>query len=271
MGFLAGTALLLLGACALVAVGAVKVKMLPYDNESEVQGVVDTDEGTTLERTLQVAQEIAASVRAEPEVLNYRIYAGTSAPYNFNGPLECPEHPPALLDAGPEHEVGRRVTHHLRGVPRSRAAFAVVPVLIYTLVVGWCRSFRTPFVIMAAIPFSLVRILPAHWALGAFLTATSMIGFMAGTGIVVLNSIILVDFIELRVKQGMPLPEAVVDVGAVRFRPMMLTAMAVVVGGSVILLDPIFQGLAISLMAGELASLLISRMAVPVIYELWMR
>ncbi len=150
-------------------------------------------------------------------------------------------------------------------------AFAVVLVLIYILVVGWFRSFRTPFIIMAAIPFSLVGILPAHWAMGAFFTATSMIGFMAGAGIVVRNSIILVDFIKLRVKQGMPLVDAVVDAGAVRFRPMMLTAMAVVVGGSVILFDPIFQGLAISLMAGEIASLLLSRMAVPIIYYLCMR
>jgi multidrug efflux pump subunit AcrB len=125
-------------------------------------------------------------------------------------------------------------------------------------------------IVMVAIPFSLVGILPAHGALNAFFTATSMIGFMAGAGIVVRNSIILVDFIKLRAKQGMPLAEAVVDAGAVRFRPMMLTAMAVVVGGSVILFDPIFQGLAVSLMAGEVASLLISRMAVPVIYYLWM-
>jgi multidrug efflux pump subunit AcrB len=151
------------------------------------------------------------------------------------------------------------------------AAFAVVLVLIYALVVGWFRSFRTPLIIMSAIPFSLVGILPAHWAMGAFFTATSMIGFIAGAGIVVRNSIILVDFIKLRVKQGMPLAEAVVDAGAVRFRPMMLTAMAVVVGGSVILFDPIFQGLAVSLMAGEVASLLLSRMAVPVIYYLSMR
>jgi len=151
------------------------------------------------------------------------------------------------------------------------AAFAVVLVLIYALVVGWFRSFKTPFIIMAAIPFSLVGILPAHWAMGAFFTATSMIGFIAGAGIVVRNSIILVDFIKMRVKEGMPLQEAVVDAGAVRFRPMMLTALAVVVGGSVILFDPIFQGLAISLMAGEIASLLLSRMAVPVIYYLAMR
>ena len=147
-------------------------------------------------------------------------------------------------------------------------AFAVVLVLIFVLVVGWFQSFSTPLVIMAAIPFSLIGILPAHWALGAFFTATSMIGFIAGAGIVVRNSIILVDFIELRLKEGMPLDLAVIDAGAVRFRPMMLTAAAVVVGASVILFDPIFQGLAISLMAGEVASLFFSRMTVPILYFL---
>jgi multidrug efflux pump subunit AcrB len=119
---------------------------------------------------------------------------------------------------------------------------------------------------MAAIPFSLIGILPAHWAFGAFFTATSMIGFMAGAGIVVRNSIILVDFIELRRAHGLSLRDAVVEAGAVRFRPMLLTALAVVVGASVILADPIFQGLALSLMFGEIASLLISRLAVPVLY-----
>ena len=145
-------------------------------------------------------------------------------------------------------------------------AFAAVLVLIYILVVAWFQSFRTPLVIMAPIPLTLVGILPAHWMMGAFFTATSMIGFIAGAGIIVRNSIILVDFIELRRKQGMPLEEAVVDAGAVRFRPMLLTAAAVMVGASVILMDPIFQGLAISLMAGEVASTLLSRMAVPVLY-----
>ncbi len=145
-------------------------------------------------------------------------------------------------------------------------AFAAVLLLIYVLVVGWFQSFSTPLVIMAAIPFSLVGILPAHAAMGAFFTATSMIGFIAGAGIVVRNSIILVDFIELRLRDGMPLDQAVVDAGAVRFRPMALTAAAVIVGAAVILFDPIFQGLAISLMAGEVASLLLSRMAVPVMY-----
>lgn len=145
-------------------------------------------------------------------------------------------------------------------------AFVAVLILIYVLMVGWFKSFSTPVIVMAAIPFSLVGILPAHALLGAFFTATSMIGFMAGAGIVVRNSIILVDFIELRLAEGMPLSEAVIDAGAVRFRPMLLTALAVVVGAAVILFDPIFQGLAISLMAGEVASLLISRMAVPVLY-----
>lgn len=147
-------------------------------------------------------------------------------------------------------------------------AFCAVLILIYILVVGWFQSFRVPLVIMAAIPFSLVGILPAHWAMGAFFTATSMIGFIAGAGIVVRNSIILVDFIELRLQENMPLAEAVIDAGAVRFRPMMLTAAAVIVGAGVILFDPIFQGLAISLMAGEIASLFLSRMTVPVLYYL---
>ena len=147
-------------------------------------------------------------------------------------------------------------------------AFAAVLVLIYLLMVGWFGSFITPLVVMAAIPFSLVGILPAHGLMGAFFSAPSMIGFMAGAGIVVRNSIILVDFIQLRRSQGMPLDQAVIDAGAVRFRPMLLTAMAVVVGAGVILFDPIFQGLAISLMAGEIASLLLSRMAVPVLFYL---
>jgi multidrug efflux pump subunit AcrB len=145
-------------------------------------------------------------------------------------------------------------------------AFAAVLVLIYVLVVGWFRSFIVPLTIMAPIPLTLVGILPAHAILGAFFTATSMIGFIAGAGIIVRNSIILVDFIELRRRQGMPLDQAVIDAGAVRFRPMLLTAAAVIVGASVILSDPIFQGLALSLIAGEVASTFLSRLAVPVLY-----
>ena len=145
-------------------------------------------------------------------------------------------------------------------------AFAAVLVLIYVLMVGWFRSFLTPMIVMVVIPFSLAGILPAHGALHAFFTATSMIGFMAGAGIVVRNSIILVDFIEQRLREGLPLAEAVVEAGMTRFRPILLTALAVVVGASVILTDPIFQGLAISLMAGSLVSMIIAPVAVPLLY-----
>jgi multidrug efflux pump subunit AcrB len=147
-------------------------------------------------------------------------------------------------------------------------AFAVVLVLIAILVIGWFQSFSVPLAILLPIPLSLVGIIPGHWIMGAFFTATSMIGFIAGAGIIVRNSIILVDFIELKLRQGMPLEEAVVEAGAVRFRPMLLTAAAVVVGSLVILFDPIFQGLALSLMAGEVAATFLSRMAVPVAYYL---
>jgi len=498
--FLVAITLMLIGAVALIPWKAVKVKMLPFDNKSEFQIIVDMDEGSTLEQTARVARELAAVVRDEPEVTDYQVYVGTASPFNFNGLVrhyylrrgsnvadlqvnllpkherkaqshdiakrirprvaavagkygarvkvaEVPPGPPVLQTLvaeiyGPDYEqqieMARKVREifkqtdgvvdvdwymeadqkkyvfaidhekaalhgitadrialtlkiaeeglqaglihvpkdkedvgilvrlpeegrsriadllalHVQGVPLGElvkvqetlsdksiyhknlmpvvyvtgdvagaeespvyailklnralqqlgleilttrqpfttekpamkwdgewhityevfrdlgAAFAVVLVLIYVLVVGWFRSFQTPFIIMAAIPFSLVGILPAHWAMGAFFTATSMIGFIAGAGIVVRNSIILVDFIELRMAEGMPLAEAVIDAGAVRFRPMMLTAAAVVVGASVILFDPIFQGLAISLMAGEIASLLLSRMAVPIIYYL---
>jgi multidrug efflux pump subunit AcrB len=150
-------------------------------------------------------------------------------------------------------------------------AFAAVLVLIYVLVVGWFKSFAVPLVIMAPIPLTLVGILPAHALFGVFFTATSMIGFIAGAGIIVRNSIILVDFIELRRAEGMSLSEAVLDAGEVRFRPMLLTAAAVVVGSSVILFDPIFQGLAVSMMAGEVAATLLSRAAVPVLYYLLKR
>lgn len=150
-------------------------------------------------------------------------------------------------------------------------AFAAVLVLIYILVVAWFQSFKTPIIIMAPIPLTLIGILPAHALLGAFFTATSMIGFIAGAGIIVRNSIILVDFIELRLRQGMALEQAVIDAGATRFRPMLLTAAAVIVGSVVILFDPIFQGLAVALMAGEIASTLLSRLAVPILYFMMRR
>src|ERR1017187_4140206 len=508
--FLGSIVVMLLLACSLVAFKLVKVKMLPFDNKSEFQVIVDMPDGTPLEQTTRVSQELGQYLGQQPEVVNYQIYAGTSGPYNFNGLVrhyflrrganqadiqvnllgrkerktqsheiarrlrpeldkiaapfgarikvaEVPPGPPVLqtlvaevygpdykgqielaaqvkkifqqtpgvvdvdwyvedpqtkydmkvdLDKAALHgitpaEVTRTLQVGLGGAnagllhdPRSREdipievrlarpdrsgiedlgslklptpsggqialqevtnlqqttidtsvyrknlqpvvyvtgdvaggeespvyaimkmsdaidkiklpdgygvkqykgttlpertdhfsvkwdgewhitvevfrdlglAFAAVLVLIYVLVVGWFRSFITPLVIMAPIPLTLVGILPAHALMGAFFTATSMIGFIAGAGIIVRNSIILVDFIELRRQQGMTLEHAVVDAGAVRFRPMLLTAAAVVVGASVILFDPIFQGLAISLMAGEVASTQLSRMAVPVLY-----
>lgn len=509
--FFVGIAVLLLAACALVPLKLVHVKMLPFDNKSEFQVIVDMPDGTTLEQTTRVAQDLARYLGKQPEVENYQIYSGTAGPYNFNGLVrhyflrgqpnqadiqvnllsrhdrsaqsheiarrlrpglqqiaqqfgarikvsEVPPGPPVLQTLvaevyGPDHngqvalaakikdifqhtagvvdvdwyvedpqpkyniqvdldkaalhgvsaaDVTRAVQVALHGaeagllhsstsredipievrlgrsdrsgidelssiklttaaggqvslgevtratettidrstyrknmqpvvyvtgdlageeespvyaifkmneaidrlklpdgysVQRYNAvqpgstehysmkwdgewhitievfrdlglAFAAVLVLIYVLVVGWFKSFRTPLVIMAPIPLTLVGILPAHAMMGAFFTATSMIGFIAGAGIIVRNSIILVDFIELRRSHGVPLAQAVVDAGAIRFRPMLLTAAAVVVGASVILFDPIFQGLAISLMAGEVASTFLSRMAVPVLYYL---
>ena len=150
-------------------------------------------------------------------------------------------------------------------------AFAVVLVLIAILVIGWFKSFGVPLAILLPIPLSLIGILPGHFLFGAFFNATSMIGFIAGAGIIVRNSIILVDFVELKLGEGMPLEEAVVEAGVVRFRPMLLTAAAVVVGSFVMLFDPIFQGLAISLMTGEVAATLLSRLAVPVVYFLLAR
>ncbi len=519
--FLGTIALLLLGSIAFVLTGAVTIKMLPFDNKSELQIVLNTPEGTTLEQTTRIAREMAGAIAAVPEVRDFQLYAGTAAPFNFNGlvrhsylrrgpnvadlqvnlvgksersdqshavakrirPLvaaiakkygaavavaEVPPGPPVLQSIvaeiyGPDEAQRLALAREVRGimertpgvvdidwyvedeqpkvryvVDRTKAAlhgvseaaiartlalaaqgsaidllhapaeredvpivfelaaaqrsqpeallalhvradlppaaldftaplvplaelvrlertlgernlyrknlkpvtyvtadvagevespayamfgidravraldarrfgasaaalpiyhlnvplddqspalkwdgewhitlevfrdlglaFAAVLVLIAMIMVGWFRSYVTPLVVMAAIPFSLIGILPAHWALGAFFTATSMIGFMAGAGIVVRNSIILVDFIELRRAEGQALRDAVIEAGAVRFRPMLLTALAVVAGASVILADPIFQGLAISLMFGEIASLLVSRMAVPVLY-----
>ena len=494
-GFLAMVVVLLLASMSLVYIGFVKVKMLPFDNKSEFQVIVDMPTGTTLEQTARVTEALAREAQKQPEVIDLETYVGTASPYNFNGLVrhyylrhganmadiqvnllpkgerklqsheiakqvrhrlqpvadgfgarikvaEVPPGPPVLetlvaevygpdpegrlrlarqirvlfkrtngvvdvdwyvdddqtkfklvvdkekaalngisdddiartvqaasagypagllhvdsekedvpitvrLDRATRSDLDRMLSLKVRGVslgelvredpvtedksiyhknlmpvvyvtadvagaiespvyailklsPQIKVeqltahqptedshyamkwdgewhityevfrdlglAFAAVLTLIYGLVVGWFQSFSTPLVIMAAIPFSLVGILPAHGLLHAFFTATSMIGFIAGAGIVVRNSIILVDFIELRLKEGIPLGEAVIDAGAVRFRPMVLTAAAVVVGSAVILFDPIFQGLAIALMAGEVASLALSRMTVPIVY-----
>jgi multidrug efflux pump subunit AcrB len=144
-------------------------------------------------------------------------------------------------------------------------AFAIVLVLIYVLVVGWFQSFTIPLVIMAPIPLTLIGILPGHALTGAFFTATSMIGMIALAGIIVRNSILLVDFIQLAQERGRTLRDAVIEAGAVRFRPIALTA-AVVVGGMVMVLDPIFQGLAVALMSGAIVATLLTMVVVPLLY-----
>ncbi len=150
-------------------------------------------------------------------------------------------------------------------------AFAVVMLLVYVLVVAWFKSFVTPLVIMAPIPLTLIGILPGHWVTGMFFTATSMIGFIALSGIIVRNSILLVDFIDLELESGAPLEEAVLKAGAVRFRPIVLTAAALVVGGLVIVLDPIFQGLAVSLIFGVIVSTALTLIVIPLLYYLLLR
>jgi multidrug efflux pump subunit AcrB len=150
-------------------------------------------------------------------------------------------------------------------------AFAAVLVLIYVLVVGWFRSFVTPLIIMAPIPLTLIGIVPAHAAFGVFFTATSMIGFIALAGIIVRNSILLVDFINLELAAGEPLEEAVVKAGAVRFRPIVLTALALVAGGGVILLDPIFQGLAVALISGVVVATALTLVVIPLLYFMYVK
>jgi multidrug efflux pump subunit AcrB len=145
-------------------------------------------------------------------------------------------------------------------------AFAAVMVIIYVLVVAWFRSFATPLVIMAPIPLTLVGILPGHWIFGAFFTATSMIGFIALAGIIVRNSILLVDFVQMEWRDCGDLRTALISAGAVRFRPIVLTAAAVVVGSFVMLFDPIFQGLAIAMMFGAVAATALTLLAVPLLY-----
>ena len=145
-------------------------------------------------------------------------------------------------------------------------AFAAVLGLIYLLVVAWFQSFKTPLVIMAPIPLTLVGILPAHAVTGAFFTATSMIGMIALAGIIVRNSILLVDFVELGLDRGESLGDAVIASGLVRARPIVLTAAAVVIGGLVMVADPIFQGLGIALISGAVAATALTLVAIPLLY-----
>ena len=145
-------------------------------------------------------------------------------------------------------------------------AFAVVLIIIYMLIVGWFQNFKTPFVMMIAIPLSLIGIVLGHWLLDAFFTATSFIGMIALTGVMVRNSVLLIDFIEIRLEQGEGLKQAIIEAGAVRTTPILLTTGAVVIGAMIILFDPIFQGLAISLVFGAIVSTLLTLVVVPLVY-----
>jgi multidrug efflux pump subunit AcrB len=145
-------------------------------------------------------------------------------------------------------------------------AFGAVIIIIYMLIVGWFQNFTVPIVMLAAIPLSLIGILMGHWMLGAYFTATSMIGFIALAGVMVRNSVLLIDFIDIRLQEGIPLKQAIIEAGAVRTTPILLTAGAVVLGAVIILFDPIFQGLAISLMGGTITSTFLTLIVVPLLY-----
>jgi len=147
-------------------------------------------------------------------------------------------------------------------------AFLGVIIIIYMLIVGWFQNFKAPIVMMVAIPLSLVGIIIGHWLLDAFFTATSFIGMIALAGIMVRNSVLLIDFVNLRVGDGIPLKQAVIEAGAVRTTPILLTAGTVVIGAFVILFDPIFQGLAISLMGGTITATVLTLLVVPLVYYL---
>ncbi|TAF49978.1 MAG: efflux RND transporter permease subunit, partial [Sphingobacteriia bacterium] len=150
-------------------------------------------------------------------------------------------------------------------------AFGAVLIIIYILIVGWFQNFTVPLVMLAAIPLSLIGIVGGHWMMGAYFTATSMIGFIALAGVMVRNSILLIDFINLRLAENIPLKQAIIEAGAVRTTPILLTAGAVVLGAVIILFDPIFQGLAISLIGGTLTSTFLTLLVVPLLYFKMMR
>ena len=150
--------------------------------------------------------------------------------------------------------------------PTMGIAFAVVILIIYLLIVGWFQHFKVPVVMMTAIPLSLIGIVIGHWIMDAYFTATSMIGFIALAGVMVRNSVLLIDFVNIRLRDGLPLKEAILEAGAVRTTPILLTAGAVAIGAVVILFDPIFQGLAISLIGGTVASTVLTLFVVPVLY-----
>ncbi len=234
-----------------------------------VQVIEGTHEGARIRKDLRpsiyvtgdVAREIESPVYAILEmnraIDGIRVRGAKIARYNAVPPATLSE---TAIKWDGEWQVTIEVFRDLG------LAFAIVLLLIYVLVVGWFQSFTIPLVIMAPIPLTLIGILPGHAISGAFFTATSMIGMIALAGIIVRNSILLVDFIQLEEARGRSLTDAVLEAGAVRFRPIALTAAAVVVGGLVMVLDPIFQGLAVALMSGAIVATLLTMVVVPLLY-----
>ncbi len=149
-------------------------------------------------------------------------------------------------------------------------AYSMGLLLIYLLVVGQFRSYVVPLIIMAPIPLTVIGVMPGHWLLGAQFTATSMIGMIALAGIIVRNSILLVDFINHSLAAGLSLEHAVIEAGAVRAKPIILTALAAMLGAFFILSDPIFQGLAVSLVFGVLVSTVLTLLVIPLLYYTWL-
>jgi multidrug efflux pump subunit AcrB len=145
-------------------------------------------------------------------------------------------------------------------------AYGVGMILIYLLVVAQFGSYSVPLVIMAPIPLTIIGVMPGHALLGAHFTATSMIGMIALAGIIVRNSILLVDFINLKMADGMALADAVIEAAAARTKPIVLTGLAAMMGAFFILDDPIFNGLAISLIFGILVSTLLTLVLIPLLY-----
>jgi multidrug efflux pump subunit AcrB len=151
------------------------------------------------------------------------------------------------------------------------SAFMVALILIYLMLVAYYKSFGLPLIVMGAIPLTLVGVFPGHWATSQAFTATSMIGVIALAGIVVRNSLLLIDFILDYRKQGHDLEYAVIEAGAVRFRPILLTALAIILGSAIMITDPVFGGLAVSLIFGTFASTALTLVVIPLMYYLWQR
>ncbi|MFP5503857.1 MAG: efflux RND transporter permease subunit, partial [Candidatus Sericytochromatia bacterium] len=245
-------------------------QMVPLGEVATIEpGVLEPSRhGKNLQPVIYVVADVAgqsespvyAMLALKEAVGQLELKDGSAVTQYFTGQPWITDHPAVKWDG--EWQVTFEVFRDLG------LAFGIGLVVIYLLIVGWFQSFRLPLIIMSPIPLTLVGIIPGHWLFGAFFTATSMIGAIALAGIIVRNSILLVEFAQQREREGVPTRQAVVEAGLVRARPIALTAGAVMVGAVVILFDPIFQGLAISLIFGTFASTVLTLVVVPVLYHM---